>query len=87
MMMINADPESMAAFKRVRVYKAVASLMILIGLGVIAVIAPPTGAEPALSSTSATAAADPSESSKHESYVGHGASIDDPLTSGVDVHG
>jgi hypothetical protein len=87
MAMINSDSDSMAAFKRGRVYKAVAAFVILFGFGAIAVIAPPTDSEPMVSSTLATKAADPSESSRHDSYFGHGASIDGELTNGVDMHG
>jgi hypothetical protein len=87
MTMINTDPDSMAAFKRVRVYKAVAALVILFGFSVMAVITPPTDAEPTVSSTLATKSADPVQSPRHDSYLGHGASIDGELTSGVDMHG
>ena len=86
-LIIKDDPDSMAAFKRVRAYKAVAAFVILFGLGVITVIAPPTESQPMVSSTSATNAADPSESSRNDSYFGHGASIEGELTNGVDMHG
>ena len=87
MMMINTDPDTMAAFKRARVYKAVAALLIVFSFGAIAVIAPPTDSESMVSSTLATKSADPSESPRNEPYLGHGASIDGESTNGVDMHG
>ena len=87
MMMINTDPDSVAAFKRARAYKAVAGLLIVFGFTVFAVIAPPTNSEPMVSSTLATESAATSESSRNDSYLGYGASVDGELTNGVDMHG
>ncbi len=86
MMMINTDPDSMAAFKRARAYKAIAALLIVFSFGVLAVIAPPTDSGPMVGSALATKSADTSVSSRNDPYLGHGASIDE-LTNGVDMHG
>jgi hypothetical protein len=85
MMMINTDPDTMAAFYRARFYKAVAALVIVFSFGVIAVVAPPMDSEPTVSSTFATKSADPVESSRQDPYPG--ASVDGNLTNGVDMHG
>ncbi len=87
MTMINSDSDSMAAFRRARLYKAIAASAIVLSFGVLTVIAPPTDSEPTVSSTFADKAADPAESPRSERYLGHGASIDGELTNGVDMHG
>ena len=87
MAMINSDSDSMAAFRRARVYKAIAALVIVLSFGALTVIAPPTDSAPTVSSTFANKAADSAGSPRSEPYLGHGASIDGELTNGVDMHG
>lgn len=78
-LMINADSSTIAAYQRGRAFKAVIGLVVVASFGVLTMISPFTA------SSNAPVIAPAVESSRVD--VGHGASIDDPLTRGVDMHG
>ena len=83
-LMINADSDKIGASRRAWGLTAVTVLMLVLSLAVIVVT--PTNSSSDVST--APAAVQPAhESSGSESSLGRGSSIDDPITSGVDMHG
>ena len=84
MLMFKADPDTIGASKRARAVTAVIASMLVLWLAAIALT--PVDSSSDISTT--PAAVQPAhESSGSESNRGHGSSIDDPVTSGVDMHG
>lgn len=84
-LMINADPETIAAFKRARAFKVGAALMVVFTVAVIAVTAP---GRPSLDASMTPAVMQPAqEPSPNETDLGRGSDINDPVTRGVDMHG
>ena len=84
MLMINTDPDAIEASKRAWAFTAVTALMLVLWFAVIAVT--PANSSSDISTTPA-AVPPASESSSTEPSLGRGSSIDDPVTSGVDMHG
>ena len=83
-LMMNADPDTIAAFNRGRIFKAAAALTIVVGFAVLATIAPPNSG----SDTSMPAVVQPSnETPREQPTLGRGAEVDDSPTGGVDMHG
>ena len=83
-LMINADPETIAAFKRALGYKVAAALTLVLGIAMIAVTAPDNN----ISNSSMTPAIEPAyEPAHHGANLGRGSDINDPVTRGVDMHG
>ncbi|MDQ3188727.1 MAG: hypothetical protein M3Q28_07480 [Pseudomonadota bacterium] len=83
-LMMNADPDTIAAFNRGRIFKAAAALTIVFGFAVLATIAPPHYG----SDTSMPAVVQPSnETLREQPTLGRGAEVDDLPTGGVDMHG
>ena len=84
MLMTKADADTIGASKRARAVKAITASMLVLGFAVIALT--PVDSSSDISTT--PAAVQPAhESSSNESSLGRGSSIDDPVTSGVDMHG
>ena len=84
MLMTKADVDTIGASKRARTVKAVAASMLVLGLAAIAL----TSVDSSSDISTTPAAIQPAhESSGSESSLGRGSSIDDPVTSGVDMHG
>ena len=84
MLMINTDPDTIEASKRAWAFTAVTALVLALWLAVMAVT--PANSSSVISTTPAVV--QPAhESSSNESSLGRGSSIDDPVTSGVDMHG
>jgi hypothetical protein len=84
MLMMNTDSDKIEASKRAWAFTLVTALMLVLWFAVIAVT--PANSSSDISTT--PAAVQPAyESSGSESNLGHGSSIDDPVTSGVDMHG
>ena len=86
-MMINADPETIAAFKRALAFKVAAALTVVFSLAVIALTAPAGPNLDASMITSPAIVQPAHESSRDQSDRGHGSDIDDKVTFGVDMHG
>ncbi len=83
-LMMNADPDTIAAFNRGRIFKAAVALTIVFGLAVLATIAPPHSS----SDTSMPTVMQPSnEAPRDQSDSVRGADVDDVPTGGVDMHG
>jgi NADH:ubiquinone oxidoreductase subunit 6 (subunit J) len=87
MMMINADSDTIETSKRAWAFTVVTALMLVLWLAVIAVTPANSSADSADISTTPAAVQPAHESSSNESSLGRGSSIDDPVTSGVDMHG
>lgn len=85
-LMINADPETIAAFERALGFKAAAAVTLVFFLAVIAVSAPDK-ADSDLSVAPATLVLPAYESSRDASDFGRGSDVDDRSTGGVDMHG
>ena len=84
MLMNNAHSDTIEASKRAWAFTAVTALMLVLWLAVTTVT--PANSSSDISTT--PAAVQPAhESSSNESSLGRGSSIDDPVTSGVDMHG
>jgi hypothetical protein len=84
-LMINTDPEAIAAFKRALAFKVAAALTVVFTFAVIAVMAPRS---PSSDASMTPAAVQPAnESSRSEADFGRGSDINDPATRGVDMHG
>ena len=84
MLMNNADSNTIEASKRAWAFTAVTALMLVLLFAVTTVT--PVNSSSDISTT--PAAVQPAhESSGSESSLGRGSSIDDPVTSGVDMHG
>ena len=84
MLMMNTDSDTIEASKRAWAFTAVTALMLVLWLAVMAVT--PANSSSDISTTPAVV--QPAhESSSNESSLGRGSSIDDPVTSGVDMHG
>ena len=84
MLMTNADADTIGASKRARAVKAVTASMLVLWLAAIAL----TSVDSSSDISTTPAAVQPAhESSGSESSLGRGSSIDDPITSGVDMHG
>ena len=84
MLMINADSDTIQASKRARAVKAVTASIMVLWLAGIAL----TSVDSSSDSSTTPAAVQPAhESSGSESSLGRGSNIDDPVTSGVDMHG
>ncbi|MGZ8992393.1 MAG: hypothetical protein ACXW16_00035 [Burkholderiaceae bacterium] len=85
LMMINTDPETIAAFKRALAFKVAAALTVVFTIAVIAVTAPDSASSDA--STTPAVVQPVKESSRSEADLGRGSDITDPATPGVDMHG
>ena len=84
MLMTKADADPIGASKRARAVKAITASMLALGFAAIAL----TPVDPSSDISPKPAAVEPAhESSGSESSLGRGSSIDDPVTSGVDMHG
>jgi len=84
-LMINADPETIAAFKRALGFNVAAALTLVFGIAMIAVTAPDN---PTSDSSMTPAAIQPAdEPAQHGADLGRGSDINDPVTRGVDMHG
>lgn len=87
MLMFNAEADTIGASKRARAITAVTAVtasMLVLWLAAIAL----TPVDSSSDTSTTPAAVQPAhESSGSESNRGHGSSIDDPVTSGVDMHG
>ena len=84
MLMINADSDTIEASKRALAFTAVTALMLVLLFAVTTVT--PVNSSSDMSTTPAVV--QPAhESSSNESSLGRGSNIDDPVTSGVDMHG
>lgn len=84
-LMINADPATIAAFKRALAFKVAAALTVVFTIAVIAVTAPDSSSSDASMTPAVVERAQ--ESSPNESELGRGSDINDPVTRGVDMHG
>ena len=83
-LMINADSDTIATSKRAPALAVGAALVLVFWFAVMAVT--PVNSASDMSTTPAVV--QPAhESSSNESSLGRGSSIDDPVTSGVDMHG
>jgi hypothetical protein len=84
MLMINAGSDPIEVSKRARALTGITGLMLVVWFAVMAVT--PVNSSSDISTT--PAAVQPAhESSDSESGLGRGSSIDDPVTTGVDMHG
>ena len=84
MLINNANSDTIEASKRAWAFTAVTALMVVLLFAVTTVT--PVNSSSDISTT--PAAVQPAhESSSNESSLGRGSSIDDPVTSGVDMHG
>lgn len=83
-LMINTDPETIAAFKRALAFKVAAALTVVFTIAVVAVTAPNS---PSSDASMTPAVVEPEESSRNGIELGLGADINDPVTRGVDMHG
>jgi hypothetical protein len=83
-LMMNTDSDTIEASKRAWAFTAVTALMLLLWFAVMAVTPASSSADV---STTPAAVQPAHESSSNESSLGRGSSIDDPVTSGVDMHG
>ena len=84
-LMINTDPETIAAFKRALAFKVAAALTVVFTIAVIAVTAPDSSSSVASMKPAVVEPAQ--ESSRNESALGRGSDINDPVTPGVEMHG
>ena len=84
MLMTNANSDPIEASRRARTLTGISALVLVLWFAVIAVT--PVNSSSDISTM--PAAVQPGhESSDSESSLGRGSSIDDPVTSGVDMHG
>ncbi|MEP6608745.1 MAG: hypothetical protein ABJA83_08700 [Burkholderiaceae bacterium] len=84
-LMMKADPETIAAFKRAIAFKVAAALTVLLTIALIAVTAPN---RPSLDASMTPATVQPAKgSSRNDADLGRGSDIDDNVTRGVDMHG
>lgn len=84
-LLINTDPEAIAAFKRALGYKVAAALTLVFSIAVIAVMAPDSSISD--SSISPAAFEPAQEPAHHGADLGRGSDINDAATRGVDMHG
>ena len=84
MLMFKADADTIGASKRARAVTALTASMLVLWLAAIALTPVDSISD---ISTTPTAVEPAYESSGSESNPGRGSSIDDPVTSGVDMHG
>ena len=83
MLMINTHSDTIGVSKRAPAFTVAATLVLVFWLAVTTVT--PVNSSSDMSTPAIVQPAH--ESSSNESSFGHGSSIDDPLTSGVDMHG